>query len=366
METINYQLSNCSTKILVRSYLLAILILTSSLSAWAKQQESIKKKEYNKTFSASQSDRLEVDNRFGNITITHWNKNEVAIRVEVEAKARTQERAQASIDRVQVEMSKQGNIISAITTLQQQNWNGGNNEHFSINYYINIPSKLTIDLTQKYGNINLPDNNNGVCNLHVKYGNINAGNFTANLEVNAQYGNVELGNVKEAYFDLSYCGNNSIKSGMRLDIDSKYSNLSLGDITKLNLESKYGNLKAQSLDKADLDIKYSEVTIDLMKTELIVSSLDYSTMTIRELSPNFRVVNAESRYGNLNIYIDPKASFNIIAENMKYGNYSIKGFNVTKQEVEDKNNYRSQINGGSNRRIEFYGNKYGNLNIKTR
>lgn len=183
---------------------------------------------------------------------------------------------------------------------------------------------------------------------------------------NAQYGNVELGNVKEAYFDLSYCGNNSIKSGMRLDIDSKYSNLSLGDITKLNLESKYGNLKAQSLDKADLDIKYSEVTIDLMRTELIVGSLDYSTMTIRELSPNFRVVNAESRYGNLNIYIDPKASFNVIAENMKYGNYNIRGFNVTKQEVEDKSYYRSQINGGSNRRIEFYGNKYGNLNIKTR
>ena len=41
----------------------------------------------------------------------------------------------------------------------------------TINYYIQMPPKLAADLNQKYGNINLPSDNNGNMDIHVKYGN---------------------------------------------------------------------------------------------------------------------------------------------------------------------------------------------------
>lgn len=56
----------------------------------------------------SLSDLLTTDNRYGNTTITHWNKNEVSIRVEIEAKAESDDAAQATLDRVQVEIKKSG------------------------------------------------------------------------------------------------------------------------------------------------------------------------------------------------------------------------------------------------------------------
>lgn len=37
----------------------------------------------------------------------------------------------------------------------------------TINYYIQMPPKLAADLNQKYGNINLPSDNNGNMDIHV-------------------------------------------------------------------------------------------------------------------------------------------------------------------------------------------------------
>lgn len=351
----------------IRPYsLLAILILLCALTGWAEKAESIKKKEYNKSFNVSLSDRLEVDNRFGNITITHWNKNEVSIQVVVEAKARNDEKAQASIDRVQIEMGKSGNIVSAITTLKEQKWSNNNNERLTINYYINIPSKFPISLSQKYGNINLPEKNEGTCSLLVKYGNINGGSFTAPLNLEAAYGNVDLGNMEKVNLDLAYCGNVTIKSATSLYIDSKYSNLNLGIIQTMTLENKYGNLSVEQVDNANVSIKYSEASIYKLTQKLTVDALDYSTLSIKELSSDFTFVNVNARYGNLNLNIPSNASFTVNAEDMKYGKYDIKGFNITSSDVEEKRNYRSVINGGKNGKILFEGNNFSNLNIRTK
>lgn len=103
---------------LFRPCLLMLLVLFCSLPGWGSKQESIKKKEFNKSFNVDKSDILQVDNRYGNITVTHWSKSEVSIRVVIEAKARNDERAQAIIDRVNIRMEKMGNTVSAVTSLE--------------------------------------------------------------------------------------------------------------------------------------------------------------------------------------------------------------------------------------------------------
>lgn len=99
-------------------------------------------KEISQSYSVSSNDRLQVENRYGNITITHWNKNEVAIRVEIECKARSEERAQENLDRIQIETQKTGGIVSAITTIKKEMNGNSNNESMTINYYIQMPPKL--------------------------------------------------------------------------------------------------------------------------------------------------------------------------------------------------------------------------------
>lgn len=344
--------------------LLAMLLIVSTVCSWAGNPERIKRKEYSQSFSVSLSDQLLINNRYGNITVTHWNKNEALIRVEIEAKAETEEAAQATLDRVQIELKKSGNTVSGVTSLKEQRWNNNSNERFTINYYISIPSKLAINLSQKYGNINLPNNNEGRSTIQVKYGNLNAGSFTEHLHVEAKYGNVDINNVVNVGLDLGYCGNVSIGNAKLINAENKYSNMSVKKCTQINVENKYGNLKIESADKAQMDIKYSEVSFGAINSELLVGELAYSTLTVKELSANFKQVKVDARYGNLNLSIPSGASFKVSAENMKYSNHNVSGFNVTNKSTEDKVNHYYEINGGKKGTIYFDGNNYSNINVK--
>ena len=206
----------------------------------------------------------------------------------------------------------------------------------TINYYIQMPPKLAADLNQKYGNINLPSDNNGNMDIHVKYGNLNAGNFTANAMIEAKYGNIEVGNLQDAQLDLGYVGTAKIRNAKDLTIDSKYSNLDIQDIQSLRMEIKYGNLTIESVSRLDMEIKYSDAKIGTLKDALNVSSLSYSNLKIRNLSHSFSKVNVESHYGNLEVALPAKTSFRIVAENMKYSSCDVNGFNITRKHFDDE------------------------------
>lgn len=343
--------------------LLVLFTFLTNMSALAAKQEYTKRKEINKSFKVSRNDLLQVDNRFGNITVTHWNRQEVSIQVKIETKSSRETHVQRILDDIKVEIRKTGNTISAVTSLSGDIKLNNNNDRMTINYFISMPSELTSDLSQKYGNINLPQQNDGKCTLHVKYGNLNAGSFTADMNLEAKYGNVDIANLKTASFDLGYVSNLVCKDADKLLIDCKYSNLELGTIHRLDLDKKYGNIRIKKLDEGDMDVKYSEVTIDYLKDDLTVDGLSYTTLSIKELSPRFTRLDVNARYGNLKLKIPVSASFQVIAENMKYGNYDIKGFKTTDFSKED-DNFRSEINGGGNHRIYFDGNNYGNLTIR--
>ena len=81
-----YQHTKKGQSCFLRAGLLMLLVLFCSVSGWAAKQESIKKKEINKSFNVGKNDILQVDNRYGNITVTHWSKSEVSIRVVIERK----------------------------------------------------------------------------------------------------------------------------------------------------------------------------------------------------------------------------------------------------------------------------------------
>lgn len=345
--------------------LITLLLVVGCLNGWAERLDSDKKKEINQSYSVSADGKLVVDNRYGNVTVTHWNKNEVSIRVVIESKARSESEAQRGLDRVNVEIKQSGNTVYAETSFENQSgWNNSNNR-ININYYINIPTKFNMNISQRYGSINLPEKNEGKCELEVKYGNIKAGSFTSPLRIEAGYSNINIDDVQDLELDISYCGSVDMNNGKTVRIDSKYSNLKMRNIEKLSMDKKYGNLVMQNVDNVTMEIKYSEAKIERVKDELNIE-LSYSTLTVNELSSGFKRVKAESRYGNLNLSIPASASFKVNAEDMKYGNLDISGFKITHTDIVNKVNYYHQINGGSNNNvIDFKGNNYSNLRIKT-
>lgn len=340
---------------------IALCLFSLATVMHAETWEAVKTKVINQSFSVNKTSLLAVDNRYGNITLSHWNKSEVAIRVEIEVAASRDKSAQQSLDRVKIDIRQSGDKISAVTSFTDNS--NFRNQRLTINYFISIPSTMKLELNQKYGDIILPEKNDGESLLTVKYGNIHGGNFTKSLNLDAKYSNVSLLDLNNATLSLGYCGDAKVGSSKQLDVDSKYSTLQIGDADVLSVSMKYGNLQAGEVRQAALSIKYSDASINVLKEELAVESLDYSNLKIRELNPIFKRVTASSRYGTLEIHIDPRASFKIDAESMG-DNLSIQGLKETKHSVESKSDHYVEINGGASRKINFYGNKYSTLRVR--
>ncbi len=352
-------------KIIKRSPLglLTMLLLVCHLSTVAKPQEQIKTKEITQSYDVNPNDRLQVDNLFGNITITHWSKNEVAIRVEIRSEAGNERIAQANLDRVRVDTRKQAGVIAAVTTIDERKGNSSN-ESLTINYYIQMPSKLAARLSQKYGNINLPEKNDGETSVWVKYGNLNAGDFSGELAVDAKYGNIKVGHLRDATFYLGYAGNVQIGDTRELKVESKYSNLKIKDVHSLNMSAKYGDCSIESADRLNMEIKYSGLTVGRLNEELLVSDLSYSNIKIEDLSASFTQIKVDSHYGNLKIDAPASAAFKVVAKNMKYATCGVGGFKkIDKRVNEETHDFTCEINGGGSSSIYFNGNKYGNLSL---
>lgn len=346
---------------LVLTCILALLQTEMRANALKVEQ----KKEINHTFKVDGNSRLQVDNRYGNITITHWNKKEVAIQVVISSKANNQTQAKKAIDRVSIEANKYGHTVIAKTILQN-NQNAGNNVSLSINYYIQMPATLKSQLSQKYGNIHLPESNNHEMDIELKYGNLMAGDFVAPFQLVAKYSNVELGNLTEGEMELSYAGTANVAKAKKLEVESSYSNLDIEQIDELELESRYGNLTIDQIDKLTLEMSYGDAKIRKLNRELDADELKYSNITVKSLSPLFKQFHVDARYGNVEVRLPSNASFQVVAENMKYSNCSIKNFNMKQTSSnESEHSYVYEINGGKQPTIYFNGNNYSNLKVKT-
>jgi hypothetical protein len=94
------------------SFLLAgLLTLTNGFSQekhkeWAEPKFK-KSKSYSKSYSLSTSDKISLDNQFGEMKIMTWEKNEIKVDISITGKSdNSEQRAQEIIDRISIADSK--------------------------------------------------------------------------------------------------------------------------------------------------------------------------------------------------------------------------------------------------------------------
>ena len=344
----------------VGTTLLLMLFLCTNL-LWAEDQEIARKKEYTQSFAARPDNNLFLDSKYGNITITHWKKDEVAFRVVVESKARSEQQAQKILERVRITLKKEGKTIMGLTEVRSAT--EFNNANFSINYYISMPSWMTTNIEQKYGNIQMPESNKGLCTIEIKYGNLEAGSFTQPLQLNAKYSNVTLGFLAGGKLVEAYSGKASVDGAEELAIDSKYSNLQINKIGTLTIKNKYGQLSIKEVNTLNASIKYSEAKVGYLERRLNCESLDYSNIDITKADAKFDYIEVDSQFGNLYVGLPLNASFKVKADDIAYGDCDVsRRFKDTHREKHDDSDYY-EINNGRNGSIEFDGGGYGKLTI---
>lgn len=320
-----------------RLLFLPILFVSFALSA----QEVTK--EFHKEYSAGANTTLEISNRYGDVVIESWDKDQVVIDVKVTVELPNKERAEKLLGYIDVQFSEGENLISAKTIIDDKfnftGW-GFDSKKFSIDYNIKMPVGTALTLSNKYGNTDINELH-GLINLNIKYGNLAAGKLTrGNVKplnvINLAYGK---GSIDEAgWLDLTvrYISSFDIIKSQAILLDSKYSKLSLGETSSMVGESKYDNIRIESINNLVLDNGYTEVNIGTLTKKLKYNG-SYGSFSIDRIPSGFESIDVETHYMGVKLGIEESASYKLDAK-VSYGSLKYNEDNFKNQRLNVENN----------------------------
>jgi hypothetical protein len=303
-----------------RMFSLAVLFgaFISLSGEWALASELTK--EYHEEYDANENTLLKLNNQYGNMDIRNWDDPKIRIDVTVKVEHSNDERAEKMLSYIDVKFTSSGNTVTAETVFDDKfsrsgTWKNGND--FEINYTVQMPAKIDLELYNKYGQVNIEEVA-GHVNLELKYGKLlidklSRGNVKplntitlgyANgssitecnwLKTSIKYSSLDIGRARAFVGYTSYM-KLSIGEASSVVIEGKYDGYQFGALANLVINTAYSNIKAERLDKKlEADTKYTNVTVDYMPAD-------------------FELINVTSKYGTYRIGIDDNASYQLEGE----------------------------------------------------
>jgi hypothetical protein len=234
-------------------------------------------KNYSKTYSVNATDILQINNSFGKVVVNTWAKDEFKVDVQMKFSADDEDFVTNMINGSSITDSKVGPVVSFNTNLAR-NFNNHGDTNIDVNYTVYMPAGNALNLTNKFGNVTLPDLN-GKVTLRVSYGKLIAQQLT-NTENDVQ--------IKFAQ-------------------DGK-STIALLNGGKLKLD--YGSLKAGIFNNVDVNMSFSDLNLDKLKNAATFRIKYGNGVTVGIIDRSVRTINVNASFTKFKIDFKEADSFN--------------------------------------------------------
>ena len=299
--------------------LILFLIVGLGLSVQAAEPTLKKEitREVHEIFDVSPGVKLSVQNKYGDITISTWDKNQIQIDVLLKVKSSNTEKAEKFLNDISIDFNSSSTKVSALTRYPDNNqpwWSGwfGNSKNldFEVHYTIMAPSQMNTHLVNKYGNI-IQASIDGDSEVTNKYGNISYENVSGDFDLTLGYGKAIIGEVGDAKMQIKY---SSIKivAAKDLEISTKYSDVkikncdhmtaytkyddyTIGNVVSLKNDGKYDEFEIGSVDEINIDTKYTDLRINTLNSKGIFDT-GYGNVNVNSTGNNLQKIAINSKY----------------------------------------------------------------------
>ncbi len=234
----------------------AALLLVLSAPVITQAQDVRRQRLINKSYDVTADDKLQIDNQFGNVVVSTWDKEQITVDIEVSAKASTDERAQDIMNKINVEDSKDGHTILFKTQVNEihnndknknQNRNRENDRSFYIDYVIHMPASNRLSIENSFGKTEIPAFK-GLVTLTSKFGSLNTGKLDNVDQIDVEFGKAYITSVNNGKVSFKFNKESRIgKVDGSVRISSEFSqNVQIGvadDIQDLQISESYSGVR---------------------------------------------------------------------------------------------------------------------------
>lgn len=286
-----------------------------------------------KNFEMKADGQVTLINKYGNINLKTWNKNNVDIEITITVKARNESTADRVFERLNFNFANNPDAVKAETLIEssKSSWwnesNGNNKADFRIDYEVSIPKAASLSLNNKYGDSKIAAVG-GSAKLVVKYGDFDIAAVGDNAEISLGYGNGTIGRLQNVGIDMKY-SKIKLAEASRVNIQSKYSKIyidkantikseskydtyGLGELKELINEGKYDHFEVEKVEEIRAYAKYSDFEIEKLYDRGDFE-LKYGGVKIKSLQDGFDMVALNCEHSDCKIYTDGTVNFEIDA-----------------------------------------------------
>jgi len=338
----------------VKFSFLVILTIVLSLNVNAAR---ISKRVY-KNYPADKVNKLEVNNKYGNIYLENNRTDSVIVSADIWVEG-SSEKAHHLLDNINVTVNINGTTIVAVTNIE--NMNNGNNE-FSIDYHISIPADRELAIVQKYGTVNMKDLT-GKGNFEIKYGELNGQQLLSpELSLDVAYSKVNIEAVKDLTLVLRY-SKIKLNKGNNLKFETRYSGINIEQCNQLEADSKYDNYSIDYINTLIINSMYTGISVDRLNTKLNLIN-GYGGITVKRIPAGFENITVENKYAGIKLGIASDASYRLDGK-VRYSNIEHPDGKLNKTRQDNSYEVNGTIGKSENPKSSVTINSsYGNVTLE--
>lgn len=380
---------------LLKYILTGTLLLQFALTPLLAENWKDYSKVENITHEIGANGKVNIENKYGTITVSTWDKETASIEATITVSAPNEAKADEVFERIDVDFITGSDYLKAVTEREEirrggwqqwlpWNWDYSRGYHnddlsYKVNYLVQVPATTKLHIINKHGNIVLPDmkedavielgygdltaaNIEGDVDLHLKHGNaIFVG--IDNLNATIRYAKLKLENANDIDLESRY-SKISIEQADELKTSSRYDKYSIGSLQKLDNEGRYDDYEVAEAKDADITTKYSDFTFGKILEEL-EAEMSYGKLTVNQLLPGFDRIDLDGSYTNFHLKTSDTDGYDLDV-NTEYTGIKAKDNRISYADVQKDNNHTTidtKVGNKGDSRIKVNA-RYGSLTLE--
>jgi hypothetical protein len=326
------------------------------------KEDFAKSKSINKSYKVEADHELEIENKFGEVKITTWDKNEIVVNIIISVESNSEKGTMKRLNNIDVRIDEGADKTSFETYFKDDKDNNSKGKsEMSIDYEVKMPKSNNLSLSNSFGAFIINDLN-GQADITVKFGSARIGKLNhSDNEINVEFSDpVEIDHLESGRISVKY-SKMKLNSSTLLDLDSEFSNSEIEGVGKLDLDIKFGSFKIDQLIEADVNSNMSSIQINTLM-ERGDFEAKYGSLTIDLVKKGMTNLKVDGEFSPIDISIEEGASFKAeIYGSMASVNVPSDGWS---EKVKDMNSrsYKGSFGQASENRV-YIKSSFGNVKL---
>jgi len=284
-----------------------VLVVGQSVTA----QGNVSKK-ITKTYAMTNAGELHLENKYGNINLNGWDKDEVSVEISIAINHRKKESAEELLRRIQPVVREGADFLSLgyeiiekssgwfANFFEKANPFDYDRSNIQIDYTIYMPAKAELKITNTFGDAIIEDWS-GKLKALVEHGDVWINEDLNKADITIRYGKLRAQNIDYSSIDIK---NGALNMGdsKSLRLNSSGTDITMDAITSLEIYSNKDDMTVEEVNTMFGNLKFTTLELDRLTKEVDMTLKIADFRVARIVSPNVAIaIQQESSEISLNV-----------------------------------------------------------------